>query len=140
MLITAPLIGWISDRLDRRKIFVVVSGISTAIGMLILSRAQDLTHYCIGSVTVSFGMGIHYGTDLALAARVLSRSYKVGRGMALLSLTGTVSQSLAPALAPVILAIGVTQGNAGNYPLLFVVAGVFALSGAFIVPFIKCTR
>lgn len=143
VLITAPVVGYISDKINRRKIFVMISGALVAVGMGILSQGSELTQYYIGATTVSFGMGIYYGTDLAVAARVLSRSYEVGKGMAMLSLTGTVSQSLAPALAPTILGLGAGSAvgaTTSNFPLLFLVAGALALCGAFTIQFVRSVR
>jgi MFS family permease len=135
-IIGSPVAGYLSDRLSRRKIFVYASGVLVVSGLLLLSRSAGLTGFFISATMIGTGMGVYYGTDLALAAAVLPNPNELGRGMGLLGLAGALPQSLAPAVAPLILA---TAGG-NNYGLLFVIAATLALVGTVAIAPIKCAR
>jgi MFS family permease len=135
-IVGSPVAGYLSDRFSRKKIFVFISGVLVVSGLLLLSRSGDLAGFFVSATMIGTGMGVYYGTDLALAAAVLPDPNELGRGMGLLGLAGALPQSLAPAVAPLILA---TAGG-NNYGLLFLIAATIALVGTISIAPIKCAR
>jgi hypothetical protein len=66
---------------------------------------------------------------------VLPETDSTAKGLGVLNIAGALPFSLAPAMAPAVLAVG-----AGSYQVLYVVAGVFALVAATAVLPVKSAR
>lgn len=129
----SPVAGWLSDRIKRRKPFVIGAALLGGIGLVTIGVAQNITQFLIGSAIAGMGMSVYYAVDLALVAAVLPDPDNGAKDMGIFQIANTLPQSLAPVIAPAFLAIGAVQG--GNYPAVFVAASAFALCGAMaIVP------
>jgi MFS family permease len=70
------------------------------------------------------GFGIYMAVDLALVADVLPAGENA-KDLGVLNIAGALPYSVAPAIAPAILAVG-----NGSYGALYAVAGVCAVLGA----------
>ncbi len=138
----SAVFGPLSDRLRRRKVFVVLSAAIGASGLLVLAFATSLPAYFVAMALVGLGQGSYFAVDLALVADVLpNRETDAAKDLGVINIANLLPQSLAPALAPVFLGIGFgslsdTPGN--NYLALFLVGTVFAaISAAAILPIRK---
>jgi len=122
--------GWMSDRLARRRIFVLVSAVIYGGGLATIGASAQFDVFLWGIAICGLGQGVYLAVDLALVAEVLpDKQGGAAKGIGIISLANNLPQSIAPALAPVFLAIG-AAGASRNYTALFVVAAVFALLGA----------
>jgi MFS family permease len=81
------------------------------------------------------GFGLYMAVDLALVADVLPDESSSAKDLGVLNIAGALPFSVAPALAPVILAAG-----GGSYPGLYAVAGGCALVGAAAIVPLKQVR
>lgn len=82
-------------------------------------------HRClVGMAIGGLGFGVYMAVDLALVADVLPDRDKNAKDLGVLNIAGALPPSIAPAIAPAILAIG-----NGSYGLLYAVAGGCAVSG-----------
>lgn len=124
----SPLAGWLSDKVQRRKPFVIAAAIIAAIGLVLIGVAESVTQFLVGSAIAGIGMSVYYAVDLALVVAVLPDPENGAKDMGIFQIANTLPQSLAPVIAPAFLAIGATQS--GNYPAVFIAASVFALLGA----------
>jgi len=124
----SPLAGWLSDRMERRKPFVIGAALIGAVGLVTIGMAQSVTQFMIGSAVAGIGMSVYYAVDLALVAAVLPDPENGAKDMGIFQIANTLPQSLAPVIAPAFLAIGTVAG--GNYPAVFIAASAFALLGA----------
>jgi MFS family permease len=124
----SPLSGWLSDRIGRRKPFVIIAAVIGGIGLVTIGMAQTVLQFFIGSAIAGVGMSVYYAVDLALVATVLPDPDNSAKDMGIFQIANTLPQSLAPLIAPAFLAIGAMQG--GNYPAVFIAASAFALLGA----------
>jgi MFS family permease len=124
----SPLSGWLSDRMGRRKPFVIIAAVIGGIGLVTIGMAQTVLQFLIGSAIAGVGMSVYYAVDLALVAAVLPDPDNSAKDMGIFQIANTLPQSLAPLIAPAFLAIGAMQG--GNYPAVFIAASAFALLGA----------
>ena len=73
--------------------------------------------------------------DLALAADVLPDKASAAKNLGVFNIAGALPFSLAPAVAPTVLALA-----GGSYAALFAVAGVSALLGAAAVLPVRAVR
>lgn len=132
--------GFLSDKLCRRRLFLVVSGSLMAIGMLLMAFSADLPALIAGSLIVSVGIGGFAAVDQALLLDVLpERETDAGRFMGITGFATSIPQATAPLIAPLFLAIGATAGDK-NYTALFIVAAACVFAGGLVVMRIKSVR
>jgi MFS family permease len=128
--------GWASDLIGRRKPFVAGGVLMMAMGLVLLGIGSSQSAYYLGATMTGSGEGLYFAVDLALVSAVLPDKLNSGRYMAVMTLASLLPQSLAPALAPFVLALG----KGGNYPALFVAATVVSILGALAVIPIRSSR
>ena len=132
--------GWLSDRLRQRRIFVLVAALIYSAGLALIGTADGLDTFFVGIAICGLGQGIYLAVDLALVAEVLpDKTDGAAKGIGIISLANNIPQSLAPAIAPLFLALG-AHGQGGNYTALFSAAAVLALLGALAVLPMKGVR
>ena len=90
-----------------------------------IAVAGDFDGFLVGMAVSGLGFGLYMAVDLALVADVLPDDANAAKDLGVLNIAGALPFSLAPATAPLVLAIG-----GGSYPALYAVAGVCALIGA----------
>jgi MFS family permease len=132
--------GWMSDRIGRRKPFVGWAAIVMALGLAGIATAQDFNQFLLGAALTSVGQGLYYAVDIALCVEVLPDKEDAARDMAVLQIANSLPQSLAPAVAPVLLGVSLGGLAGANYPALFVFAAIMAAFGAFAILPIRGVR
>lgn len=132
--------GFLSDRLRRRRVFLVIGGTIMAVGMIAMALSSDLPLLFTGSLIVSLGIGLFSAVDMALLLDVLpEKETDAGRFMGITGFATSIPQAAAPFIASGILLIGVTEG-AKNYSLLFFVAAALVLLGGLAILRVKSVR
>ena len=81
------------------------------------------------------GFGAYMAVDLALVADVLPDKASAAKDLGVLNIAGALPFSVAPAIAPAILAIG-----NGSYGVLYAAAGLCAVIGAVSILPVKSVR
>jgi MFS family permease len=136
VVVAASLIGGkLSDRTGRRKIFVFTASIVYGLAMFVVASASNFNGFLVGMAIGGLGFGMYIAVDLALVADVLPDEDKVAKDLGVLNIAGALPFSIAPAIAPAILAIG-----SGNYGALYAVAGVCAVIGAVAILRVRGVR
>ena len=129
VLIAASLIsGRVSDRTGRRKIFVVTASLVYGLAMFVIALASGFNGYLVGMAIGGLGFGMYVAVDLALVADVLPDPESSAKDLGVFNIAGALPFSVAPAVAPVILAV-----SGGSYSALYAVAGGCAIVGALAV-------
>jgi MFS family permease len=129
--------GHLSDRLGRRKVFVASASVVFGLAVLTYPFLSGFGGYVLAYGVASLGIGIYLAVDLALVADVLpDQEADAGKDLAIFSVANRLPDSLAPLLAPLLLAIG----GGDDYTVLFSVAAVIGLLGAMSVRPIKGVR
>ncbi|MEU4245356.1 MFS transporter [Actinoplanes sp. NPDC026619] len=124
VIASSNLVGWLSDRLGRRRLFVCVSALIASGGLLTLAVADSLPQFYLAMVLTGLGQGTYFAVDLALVTDVLPDSRNdAAKDLGVINIANTLPQSLAPAMAPALLALG----GGDNYTALFVAGTVFAV-------------
>lgn len=126
--------GILSDRFQRRKIFVLFSGLIIAVSLLLFGLFPVWIMVLVAAAILGIGFGIYIAVDGALVTQVLPSASSRGKDLGVMNIANTLPQSLAPAVAAFI--VHVSQ----NYLLLFVLAAVFSLLSGFLIRPIKGVR
>ncbi|MBB5366456.1 hypothetical protein [Deinococcus humi] len=71
---------------------------------------------------------------------MLPNPQEAAKDLGIFNIASAGPQSLAPAIAPIFLAIGATAGSGGNYVALYITAALFAIIGALLVQPIRKAR
>lgn len=132
--------GFLSDRLHRRRAFVLASGVLFGTGAVIMALSPSLLVLMVGSLITSVGLGLFSAVDQALALDVLPTRKEAGRFMAIMGYATSIPQSIAPLIAPFILTVGISAGGDRNYTLLYIVAAVFTVAAGIVVLRIRGVR
>ena len=136
VVVAASLIGGkLSDRTGRRKIFVLTAAVVYGLAMFVIAIASDFNGFLVGMAVGGLGFGVYTAVDLALVADVLPDSDNAAKDLGVLNIAGALPFSVAPGIAPAVLAIG-----GGSYGVLYAVAGVCAIIGAVAILPVKGVR
>ena len=125
--------GWLSDRLDRRKLFVGICSIGMAVSMLVPLTTPTWTGMVVFYGLVGVFFGIYLAVDLALMTLVLPSRENEGRDLAVLSIANAGPQLLSPVIAATII-------STAGYDALFLFGFVVSLLSGVAVFFIRSVR
>ncbi len=122
--------GWMSDRVGRRRPFVLVAVVLFAAGTVVSALSFSLLPLIIGGVLSSLGVAVFLAINQAMVLDVLPhRETQAGRFMGITSFSQKIPSALAPLVAPLILTAGMTD----NYALLYLTAGTLVLAGGLLI-------
>lgn len=133
--------GFLSDRLRRRRVFVLASGVIFGIGAVIMALGQGFPLLVAGALLTFLGIGAFAAVDQALLLDVLpERETDAGRFMSIMGFAISIPQAIAPLVAPAFLSFGASVSGEKNYALLYAVAAVCTIAGGITVLRIKSVR
>ena len=133
--------GFLSDRVRRRRVFVLLGAVLFATGAIVMALASDIPLLYTGSLITSVGIGMFAAVDQALILDVLpEKNTNAGRYMGIISFAVSIPQAVAPFIAPLLLTIGASVTGDKNYTLLYVIAAAFTLVGGLVVLRIRSVR
>ena len=136
VVVAASLVGGrLSDWTGRRKIFVFSASIVYGLAMFVLAVASNFNGFLVGMAISGLGFGMYMAVDLALVADVLPNKDNAAKDLGVLNIAGALPFTVAPAIAPAILAIG-----GGSYGVLYGFAGACAILGAVAILPVKRVR
>jgi MFS family permease len=128
VVIASILGGKLSDRTGRRKIFVLTASVLYGGALIVIAIASSFNGFLVGMAISGIGFGIYVAVDLALVADVLPDKNNAAKDLGVFNIASALPQSVAPAIAPLILAVG-----GGSYGVLYAVAGGCAIVGALAI-------
>lgn len=133
-LLSALVSGPLSDRLGRRKAFVVGASVLAAVAVSIPFFLPTVAGMTCFSVVGGLSFGAYYAVDAALLSEVLPDADSHARDLGILNTANAAGQVLAPAASSAIVGLG------AGFPPVFVVAAVACLAGALLIRPIKSVR
>ena len=126
VVVAASLLGGrLSDRAGRRKIFVLSASVVYGLALFTIAVATSFNGFLVGMAISGLGFGVYLAVDLALVVDVLPDKRNAAKDLGVFNIAGALPFSIAPAIAPAILAIG-----GGSYGVLYTVAGLCAIISA----------
>jgi MFS family permease len=136
VVVAASLIGGkLSDRTGRRKVFVLTASVVYGVALFVIASASNFNGFLVGMAISGLGFGVYVAVDLALVVDVLPDKDNAAKDLGVFNIAGALPFSIAPGIAPAILAIG-----GGSYGVLYAVAGLCAITGAAAILPVKRVR
>ncbi len=127
VLLTVVAGGQLSDRIGRRKPFVIWSAVLMSLAFALLAVWETWTSALVASTMLGLGYGVYLAVDQALITQVLPTTTDRGRDLGILNIANTAPQVLAPALA-----VPLVSAPLG-YRGLYLAISLITLLGAILV-------
>ena len=123
--------GILSDRVGKRKPFVISAAIITGLASLDLALTQTWTGALVGAVILGIGFGSFSSVDFALVTEVLPSSGDEARDLGIINIASAGAQVLAPVIAaPIVTSLG-------GYTVLYIFSATMCIIGALAVSRIR---
>lgn len=134
MAVSTLLGGVLSDRWNRRKVFVGVSAALAGFVMIVPVVSPTWTGMLVFSALNGLAFGCFMAVDTALVTLVLPRAEDAARDMGVLNIANAGPQIIAPFVASAVVTA------LGGYTPLFLVGGALSLIGALAILPIRSVR
>ena len=134
VIVASLYLGRLSDRIGRRKVFVITASAMQASAAILLALIPTMPVAMVGAGLLGLGYGCFLSVDQALATQVLPDPASHGKDLGIMNIATTVPQAIAPLLGAFIVAY------AGGFGALYLVAGLTSLAGALAVAPIRMVR
>lgn len=119
--VAAGVGGAWSDRIARRRVFVVVAIGTQVVGATIMAFAPSLELVIAGASLVGLGFGLFLAVDVAIITHVLPSDRSTGSMLGIANVANALPQVVAPLLA------GLIVVQLGGYAVLYLATAAFAL-------------
>ncbi|MFJ4828632.1 MFS transporter [Streptomyces sp. NPDC088747] len=148
VVLVSMTVGPLSDRLRRRKVFVLASALVASAGLAIVAFAPpdpaSVPLFLLAMALLGLGQGTYFAIDLALVADVLpNKDQDAAKDLGVLGMANLIPQSVAPAFAPLFLAVplfSLTDRAGQNYTALFLVGVLFAVGAGLTILRVRGVR
>ncbi|MFL5665954.1 MAG: MFS transporter [Ktedonobacteraceae bacterium] len=131
ILVASLFGGMLSDKMQRRRPFVIVASLIMTVGLLLYAFFPTWAMVIVATVVLGLGMGIFLAVDLALASQVLPKAADRGKDMGIINTAIFLPMILSPIIA------GVTLSALHSYLALFSLLAVATLFSAILIVPIK---
>ncbi|MET4538488.1 MFS family permease [Arthrobacter bambusae] len=128
----ALLGGFLSDKLKRRRLFVLFAAFLFVGGAVAEAFAWSLPQLIIGAVLMQTAIAVFATVDQAIIFAILPNRTETARYMAVVAFAQKIPSAIAPLVASVIITIGITGGDK-NYTFLYLAGAALALIGGLVI-------
>lgn len=133
-ILAAAIAGPISDRLNRRKPFVMLSSAIAGAGCILPVLSPTFTTIEVFAAFAGLAFGCYLSVDAALVTLVLPRSEDAARDLGVLNIANAGPQVIAPLFAALIIS------HLGGYRTLFIIGGCCGVVGSIAVVGVRSVR
>jgi MFS family permease len=134
LLVAVMVAGVWSDRVGRRRVFVLWSGVIMAGAAMTLAVWPVWPVALVAAAVLGIGFGAYTSVDFALLTQVLPAAVDRGKDLGVLNIASALPQVLAPVLAaPIVTSLG-------GYSTLYGASAVVGLAGAVLVYRIRSVK
>lgn len=134
LLIASVVAGILSDKFQRRKIFVIGASLVIALAFLILAFFQTWPAVELAAAVLGLGFGAYLGVDIALITQVLPSASTRGKDLGIINIANALPQVVGVTIAALVI------NFFHSYTVLFILAAVLASLGAVLIQRIKSVR
>jgi MFS family permease len=127
--------GYLSDRLQRRRVFVFIAAIMQALAGVLLASEPTLSMTYVCAALNGGGFGAYMSVDQALITQLLPEATSRAKDLGIMNIGAIVP----PAMAPLLAGLLITSAGAG-YRELFGLGAVIAVLGAFSIYKVRSVR
>jgi MFS family permease len=127
VIVASLVLGRLSDRLRRRKLFVFVASVVLAVASLLLALWPSMPMAFVGAGLLGLGYGCFLSVDQALATQVLPDPESRGKDLGSINIAWAVPQAFGPMLG------GGIVYWLGGFTGLFILSALAAVAGAVAV-------
>ncbi|HEY4268637.1 MAG TPA: MFS transporter [Galbitalea sp.] len=132
--LSVALGGWLSDRLGRRRPFILIGNVLMIVGDGILFAFPAVSSVLVTAVLFGIGLGLSISCGRALASQVLpNQATGAATGLGVLNTATSLGQAAAPVLGALVI-------GWGGYLATFVVSIVFAAACSVAIGLVKSVR
>ncbi|MGC3992603.1 MAG: MFS transporter [Propionicimonas sp.] len=139
-IVFATVLGKVSDKVGRRKPFVVTAAAVFAVGLVLITMATSFEAFLVGVAVMGIGMGVYLAVDFALITQVLPDPKNPAKDIGIMNLASSLPNIVVPAVAPALLALGASTTSPANFTVFFGVAAVAGIIGAILIVPIRRVR
>jgi MFS family permease len=132
VVVSALVVGYLSDRLARRKVFVIWGSLLQAVAAFVLVFVTSYEATFVAGALLGLGYGAFLAVDQALATQVLPDPHDRGKDLGIMNIAFQVPQALAP-----LLGAWVVAGLGGSFGGLFMLSALAAILGALVVSLVR---
>jgi MFS family permease len=141
IIVTTVIFGMWSDRVGRRKIFVIWSTVLMAVAAVILALIQTFPAAMIAAAILGIGYGAYLAVDQALITQVLPAQIDRARDLGVINIANSLPQVLAPVIAArIVKGQGAGAHLLTGYTGLYLATAAITLLAAVLVNPIKSVR
>jgi predicted MFS family arabinose efflux permease len=126
-VVTAFVGGWWSDRVGKRKVFVIWSGLIAAVALMTFAFIHTMPAAYVGAVVLGIGFGAYTAVDFALITQVLPGAADRAKDLGVINIANALPQVLAPVLAAAVLGLGL------DYAGVYLLAAAVSVLGSILV-------
>ena len=134
LLIASVISGMLSDKFQRRKVFVMGSSLVIAAAFLMLAFWHTWTGVQLAAAVLGIGFGAYLGVDIALITQVLPSANARGKDLGVINIANALPQVIGVATAALVISVF------HSYTVLFILAALLASFGALLIRQIKSVR
>jgi MFS family permease len=116
-----------SDKIGRRKPFVIGSGLIAAVALLILAFASTWAMAIAGAGGLAIGFGTYTAVDFPMITQVLPAALDRAKDLGVINIANALPQVLAPGVAALVLSLNL------GYSGLYLVAAAVSVLGSVLV-------
>ena len=131
VVLSALVVGHVSDRIRRRKVFVVWGALIQAFAALILVFVTDYSVTFVAGALLGLGYGAYLAVGQALATQVLPGARDRAKDLGIMNVAYQVPVAMAPWLGAVVVA------SLGGFDGLFMIAGALTALGAAVIALVN---
>lgn len=131
VVLSALAVGYLSDRIARRKIFVIWGSIAQAVAAFVLVFVTSYEATFVAGGLLGLGYGAFLAVDQALATQVLPDPHDRGKDLGIMNIAFQVPQALAPLLGAFVVA------SLDGFRGLFMLSALAAVLGALVVSLVR---
>lgn len=138
---SAYVAGRWATRLGRGRPFLFWATITLAGTLVLKAATASLAIVVLVAVLSGIALGVYYAVDLGMVTQVLPDERDAGRYLGTFAVAKQLPSAVAPAVAPLLLAVGSDPFSGGpNYLVLFLACGLATVAGVPLVRRLRTVR